>query len=215
MMEFPEKDLNLLLACNGAQNWSYKKPTFYNLKSTILKKYGSFDEYDIQILKKQCFKCNGKGCVECDKGIYSVTKIALQRYLLNEYVFHIPVGRVLENGYIDLFTYSENKILKLKENHIVYRNNIQGLIVHKPVVANIHYTFALFVLFFKYDKDMFYFQLEQLSSNLYSKQKGKYRTALRKHNLMMDGLADFFGIYESAKEKYNIDDMMFEKKYVG
>lgn len=222
MIEFPEKDLNLFLACNGAQNWSHK-PRFYNLKTTILNKHGSFDEYDIQFLKKKCTTCNGTGvfihynskeseeCHHCNKGIYSEHKIALKRFLLNEYVFHIPVGKVLENGDIELFSYNENKdTLKLREHRIVYRNNIQGLVVHKPSVPNIHFTFAFFVLCYKYDKSQFYFELENFSSALHSKQKGNYRSALRNNDLMMDGLAEFLTI--SDKEQYNIDDILFKSK---
>lgn len=209
MIEFPEKDLNLLLACNGANNWTMKQK-FYSLKATILNKHGSFDEYDLQILQKKCDRCDGKGCDVCVNGIYNVNKIALKRYLVNEYVFHIPVGRITEKGDIEVFGI-ENKTLKLIEHRIVYRNNIQGIINHKPTDSNLNYTFAFFILCFKYDKNRFYDEIGDYSSRLYAKQKGKYRSALRNNDLMMDGLSEHFGITEQTeKEKYNIDEMLFK-----
>lgn len=131
---------NYFIACNRAsKSWTYKQD-FYTLKNLILDKHGRFDGYDLQIIEKRCWSCNGTGeycnyysyqssngkeeCWKCDgTGVYEKKAIALMRYVLNDQLFHRPFGAVKPGQ--AYFTYQELKVQ--------YHNTIKGIIEHVPV----------------------------------------------------------------------------------
>ena len=83
---------------------------FYALKNEILVNLGVFDGIDIQYIEgKECFTCNGNGiykgyfrddpCDVCYKGWYKRPFwTVLQRWILGNYVFHLPVIKSYQNG---------------------------------------------------------------------------------------------------------------------
>lgn len=71
----------------------------YQLKSTILERYGEKDGVDWQLIEKACWGCEAcdpdgywsRRDAACDgKGVYSKRWIPLERYRLGAHVFHKP-----------------------------------------------------------------------------------------------------------------------------
>ncbi len=92
-----------LLQAANAGNYPGKREFFYPLKDKVLRKYGRFEGYDRQVLSYPCWRCHGTGvlsdlwgsagaaCTKCGgDGIWETRTYFLERWLLEERVFHIP-----------------------------------------------------------------------------------------------------------------------------
>jgi hypothetical protein len=102
---------------------------FYPLKDELLRKYGIPDGWDLQVIKNECWDCNGTGecffdqsdCYACDgTGIYSQRSVRLDRYRLGDRVYHIPQAAGIEPS--------------------GYKNKIEGLVRHEAVSKEIGWT---------------------------------------------------------------------------
>jgi len=134
--------------------YSGKQSFYSNVKTIILDKFGIFDGYDQQIIKKECWSCHGTGlykhywyecgelmcikqekCYSCIKGVYSTRQFFLKRYILNENIYHIPCDFEPIVGPI--------------------KNKINGIIKHETVNSEQAYR-AYIILLFLYNKNKFY-----------------------------------------------------------
>ena len=79
---------------NNATDSCLRKHYFYTMKNFFLEKFGTKEGFDYQHIEKQCWHCNGEGdCWSCDgSGIYSEYYVQLERWILNDGVFHRPSG---------------------------------------------------------------------------------------------------------------------------
>lgn len=141
--------------------YSGKQSFYSDVKPVILEKFAIFDGYDQQIIKKQCWSCNGTGiythttyhypggnktertepCYSCIKGIYSTREFFLKRYILNEMVYHIPCDFAPLVGPI--------------------KNKVHGIIKHEAVDSQKAYR-AYIILLFLYNKTKFYYMVKDL-----------------------------------------------------
>ncbi len=144
--------------------YSGKQSFYSNVKSVILEKFGIFDGYDQQIIKKQCWSCNGTGiythttyhypegnktqrkepCYSCIKGIYSTRQFFLKRYLLNEKLYHIPCDF--------------EPIIVTPD---LIKNSIDGIIKHETVDSQKSHR-AYIILLFLYNKTKFYYMVKDI-----------------------------------------------------
>lgn len=60
----------------------------YDLKTTILNRYGALDGLDGQRVVRRCWYCEN-GCDNCEHGIYRIDYVELRRIRLGKRVFHI------------------------------------------------------------------------------------------------------------------------------
>lgn len=129
------------------------KQSFYNVvKPHVLKIFGQFAGFDLQIIEKKCWSCNGTGvfkhynyefsqrylikeepCWHCKNGIYETKRIPLERYILNGKIYHIPTDNP----------------------GITYTNEIKGVIVHEQVDSDKALR-AYIILLWIYNKPEFY-----------------------------------------------------------
>lgn len=150
--DISERDLKLFVVCNQAnRNW-FSKQLFYQFKNKLLTKHNHPNGFDLQIIERPCYNCNGTGiyhgrevCHSCRKGIYSTSYILLARYLLNGVIFHIP--HLTQN---DAHTYINPNTVFTDFN---YTNVIRGLVEHKETKFSA--DVALVELLLKYDRPMF------------------------------------------------------------
>ena len=83
----------------NASDYARKQKYFYPLKHKLLHRFGKPDGCDRQIITKTCWDCGGTGqwnklndCTKCDgTGIYYQKTHYLERYILGNRVYHIPV----------------------------------------------------------------------------------------------------------------------------
>ena len=163
-LDIPKPHFDYFVACNSI---GYK--SFYLLKDKILKVFGHENDYDIQHLKKKCYSCNGTGfyhqnirCYKCNNGVYEEYDVILQRYILNNSCFHIPLGRLEGNrlkiwdGYYnnDEWGYPEISKWRYELFHGIIKNSINGLIKHDPP-KKLNPQFGYWFLLFHYDKPTF------------------------------------------------------------
>lgn len=216
--DIPEAHFHAFKACNSASLWHYKQ-SFYRLKNEILQKYGHEADYDLQIIKKQCYFCNGTGkfklagklpetCWSCNgSGIYQTKKVVLKRWLLNGEVFHNPVGDLyfgddnlkIFDGYED--GYPKFRYEKFRGKIV---NQIEGVIKHEPVKLNI--TWAFYYLLWNYKREYF-FKLITKDVNYYQTWiKQKLKKMLNLSN-PLKVFADFFKVKKQQLEP--IDDLPF------
>lgn len=194
------KDLRLFIICNSAgSNW-FAKRAFYKLKVKILQQYGVHSGYDLQIIEDECWSCNGKGifrnrelCTSCDKGIFQTRKIALKRYILNDKIFHEPIGHVLPNGNILPFN-SLEQIEAIKEG-IFYVKEIKGIINHDKGNETLNPYYCYLLLLRKYDKDKFLSEVNYFLNTCSNYTKKKLKALLKKFGTL-EGLAKFFAVKE-------------------
>lgn len=214
LQDIPSGHFHAFLVCNSADNWFYKQP-FYSLKNEILKKYGNESDYDLQIIKKVCYSCDGKGnhhtgkaCRNCEKGIYQTKKVILKRYILNGALFHEPVGEMRFNNHeLKVFNgYDEDFCPKFRyvpfEGIIV--NQINGIIKHEPI--NLNATWAYYYLVWKYKPETF---LSLIASNLKhynTNTQHKIKKLLKKYS-PLKAFAEFFDVKKEQLEP--IEDLPF------
>lgn len=143
--DLPEEDFLLFSQLNSSprywqNDWPHlsydsDKDAFYELKDIILNGFGRTDGYDLQVIKRTCRHCDGTGrhcywikhlaerCWQCGgTGIYEKVQVALRRYILNEHLFHKPMGRI-SGG---CFHAGESTI------QLDFHEVIKGIVEHKP-----------------------------------------------------------------------------------
>ena len=149
-----------------------EKQLFYeHVKKPILSTHGVSDGYDLQIIKKKCWSCDGTGvykkyhyeygerfllkkeeCWHCVNGIYETKYIWLKRSIINGNVYHTPV------------------ILPFMSAKPEPKNRINGLIEHKPVK---HARASFFMLLFIYNRSVFFLQIRKMITRC--RLNAKYR----------------------------------------
>ena len=131
------------------------KDDFYKIKNAILKKYGRYVGFDLQIIEgKKCFTCNGTGiyvgyywdsgdqwedtCNNCCAGWYKLPKyVLLSKIKFGKYLFHQPK-----------YSYtSKNEVPGYD-----FVNKINGYIEHSETDYS---EIASKILFLIYDFDIF------------------------------------------------------------
>jgi hypothetical protein len=147
----------------NAGNCSHKQSFYSTIKPHVLKTFGKFAGYDLQIIEKKCWSCNGTGvfkhyhyefsqrylisqepCWRCKGGIYETKKISLRRYILNGKLYHIPCENFVSMTY--------------------YTNEIKGVIVHEQVDPNKALR-AFIILLWIYNKAEFYNYLTSFAAH--------------------------------------------------
>lgn len=105
--------LSLLLhVANSSPPWSItsQRKIFFNIKEEILRRYGLFQYYETQHIKKDCWTCGGTGIFECDykkpepcwhckKGIYEEFWVILTKWKLGKRCFHTPNKRYFRSDF--------------------------------------------------------------------------------------------------------------------
>jgi hypothetical protein len=114
----------------NAGDYPFKQDFYTKLKLPFLFKFGKFAGYDLQTITKKCDRCNGTGkyhgyileaCYCCDAtGIYAVNNYTLERFILNNKLFHIPNFGKQDVVYINHF----KEILK--HDDISYLDAVKG-----------------------------------------------------------------------------------------
>ena len=217
-LDIPKSHFHAFLVCNSAAGW-HRKGLFYELKTKLLKQFGHDADYDLQIIKKICNTCNGTGVFKCSWKlpetcwschgfkIYQTKEVILKRYILNESLFHEPIGEYLA-------AYNKVKIFASYDDRGPYFTEIpfngkiiekiNGLIKHEPIKDND--TWYFYYLLWNYDRVLFYKCISN-DVNCYSKkQKNKLKKLLERNN-PLKVFADFFKI---KKEEINqFDDLPF------
>lgn len=85
-----------------------KAQTIYRIKDKLLQKYGKKIDIDLQILKRECWDCFGKGsyqtedyhikCCSCDgTGVYEIKTFVLEVWKFGKYEFHNNPTRKYNN----------------------------------------------------------------------------------------------------------------------
>lgn len=197
---FPELHLKLMIICNNAPSHAFDKQHFYEMKHVLLEQFATQDGFDVQIINKKCHSCkNGVWnhwerkeiqvqCNRCDgTSIYSTTIWKLKRYLLNDYLFHVPNGT-----FYNL-------------NNVKYKNKIEGVIKHKPSEHNAN--FAYFVLMFIYDRISFYSSIKSYASCLRTNAKFKWKNCMKAAHNTIYGLLAYFGVKKTEFDDF--DDLPF------
>ncbi|MGE5052049.1 MAG: hypothetical protein ACM3KI_11145 [Bacillota bacterium] len=141
-------------------NYVGKQYFYEKIKPFVLNSFGEFVGYDLQIIKQQCYSCDGTGvykkyhyeygqrflvkkeaCIRCNGGIYMTKRFSLARYVLNGKIYHIP------------------HFFESNRNHI---NTIEGVINHESI--NHDEAFRAYLIFlWKYDKAAFYSRLKEMA----------------------------------------------------
>lgn len=108
----------------NAADYPEKRGVFYPLKDKLLRLYGKHDGWDLQVIEKKCWGCDGTGiddwndgceCYACQgTGIYSTRNIRLDRYQLGLRIYHIPQSS------IDVVV-------------VGYKTHVKGLIQHEAI----------------------------------------------------------------------------------
>lgn len=134
------------LTCNNADGWEDRK-LFYVLKNEILDKYGIENGYDIQVLNKHCYGCDGTGvwnyyyhgdndetCLKCNgTGVYSSKHIVLKRYILNKVLFHKPLGELDGKCHVRVQKGDSYETVQL---YGIIKDRIVGIVKHEPTGYN-------------------------------------------------------------------------------
>ena len=75
---------------------------WYTLKSILLLVYGRRDitGYDLQRIEAECYRCEGSGCRHCVDGIHHITRTVLERWFIEDRLFHqLHLTRLTENQF--------------------------------------------------------------------------------------------------------------------
>lgn len=97
------KIIGLLLHLANAE--SFCRSSFYELKSDLLNRFGTYEGIDTQYIERPCWSCDGTGrfspggsapsriCWNCDDGVYCRFNVELWRFRLGGFEFHFPFRR--------------------------------------------------------------------------------------------------------------------------
>lgn len=212
-LDIPTQDFTAFIACNAKGGSG-----FYKLKDKILHVFGKENDYDLQHITKKCHTCNGSGwyykdtrCNRCSNGVYEAYDVVLQRFLLNNSCFHIPVGRLEGNrlkiwdGYYpsdDEWEQYPCSKWRYEPFTGIIKNAIQGLIKH-TVPNSLNTNWAYWYLLYKYDHAEWLSQTGNFLNVRYNKkefQKRNYLWLTSNHGLT--ALAKYYECEEDAK-KFN------------
>lgn len=189
--DIPVKHYNAFVVCNNTNHYYYKK-SFYVFKYMLLQKYGHFDQYDLQVIKKTCWSCEGTGKFKCSwkptefcwscggGGIYETKNILLKRYILNDNLFHLPAGR-----------YNNEPVIII--------NKIDGYIIHKPIEGNA--TYAFFYLLWHYDKEKFFKCLMEEVAARNTRAKHKIKQIIRKATHPLRAIANIYKVNQKEQDE--------------
>ena len=217
-LDIPKSHFHAFLVCNSAASkWSHKS-AFYTLKNKMLDAFGHKVEFDLQIIKKQCYACNGTGVFKCNwklnetcwgclgSGIFKTKRVILQRFVLNANVFHQPIGELIGNTVGVFNGYDEWGKAKLAFSPFsgMFIDTIYGLVKHEPIDANA--TFCFYYLLWNYDRVFFYKLISSDVNSYSSKQKNKIKRLLQKNN-PLKAFADLFKVKKQEIEQF--DDLPF------
>lgn len=217
-LDIPEYHFKMFLACNSADNWTYKH-SFYKIKNLILSAYGHENNYDLQTITKTCYTCDGTGkyvchwkpvetCWSCGgSGKYSTKRVLLQRYILNNALFHKPIGElVLGDTLRTVISWDEHgTTAEYKPFAGKIINQIQGIITHTP--TNVDETYAYFFLLFHYDYKNFYHTLSGEIQKHCRKKKNMLKNLLRKYDPLQ--ALKQFRVYKNQVHIETNDDLPF------
>ena len=111
-IKLSEKHAELFFKAN-AGSYELKQSFYKHIKHQVLEVYGIDDGFDLQVIKKTCYSCDGtgifkhyhweheerflirkEGCYNCLNGVYMTKEILLKRYLLNDHLYHVPVDMI-------------------------------------------------------------------------------------------------------------------------
>lgn len=218
--DIPEAHFHAFRVCNSAGAWHYKQ-SFYRLKNEILQKYGHEADYDLQVIKKPCYSCNGTGkfksdwkmtetCWSCNgSGIYQTKKVVLKRWVLNGAIFHQPIGDLylwddnlkVFDGYEDGYGYPKFRYEKFTGKIV---NQIDGKIKHEPMELNT--TWAFYYLLWNYNREYFFKCISQDVNSYQTRTKHKLKKMLERNN-PLKVFSDFFKVKKQQLEP--IDDLPF------
>lgn len=210
--DIPESHLYAFRVCNSG-SFAYKQQ-FYKLKSILLKTYGHESNYDLQIIKKVCYSCDGKGnhytgsqCWNCDKGIYQTKQVVLKRYILNGALFHEPIGELI-GSQVKVFTgywedYGE-AMFRFESFGGRIINTINGIIKHEPLP--LHPVWSYYYLLWNYDRNML-FKLIASDVKCYQTRSQHKLKRLLENNNPLKAFAEFFQIKREQLEP--IDELPF------
>ncbi len=210
--DIPEAHFYAFRVCNSAGSWLYRQ-SFYQLKNDILEKYGHEADYDLQTIKKRCYTCNGTGkiymenrCPNCINGVYSTKKVVLKRYVLNNAIFHKPMGELVFEGNLKVFNGYEDFYPTFKNEpfHGKIINKIDGLIKHEPMA--LHPVWAYYYLLFNYNREQFNTRINDDVKMFRTNTQYRLKLLLKKHN-PLKALADFLEVKKEHLEP--IDDLPF------
>lgn len=185
--KFPELHLRLMIICNNGNEHQFNKQHFYVMKHALLEQFGTKDGYDVQVIIKKCYSCKDgiynhwedeeyhEVCWNCNgSGIYSNTIWKLNRFKINDYLFHVPDGRL-----------HDLKGLK-------YKNEIIGVIKHSPTKHNPQ--FAFLILLFFYDRIGFYTAFKNYTYSLRTNAKFKWKNCMKAAGNTLNGMLKYFGV---------------------
>jgi hypothetical protein len=98
----------------NAGDYLGKRRVFYPLKAHILRRHGTYDGWDLQLLTQYCWRCDGTGedpyyfdetCCRCDgSGIWNQSEYWLERWQVGDRVFHCPVDERPEGAPRNMLT---------------------------------------------------------------------------------------------------------------
>jgi hypothetical protein len=137
------KIIGLLLHLANAE--SFCRSSFYELKSDLLNRFGTYEGIDTQYIERPCWSCDGTGrfspggsapsriCWNCDDGVYCRFNVELWRFRLGGFEFHFPFRRRPAN----------------KD-----KANIIGYIKHEPYPFHLGYEAELW-LYLLFDREKF------------------------------------------------------------
>lgn len=147
----------MLWVANAAPQYANKREWFYPLKLELLEQFGDDDGWDLQIIIKDCWDCEGTGNAywwqdnekfeECDAcwgtGEYARNSYYLLRYRVNGLLFHTPMS-LREAG--------REGITPLNSQ----RNTIAGRIEHQNKLTSRQGLLAMTVLLLRYRSDVLF-----------------------------------------------------------
>ena len=96
-------------------------------KPILLHYYGRADGYDLQRIEALCWSCGGKGtddcgeCFDCVNGIHHVTRMKLDRYVIEGVVFHQLGGKIWDDATLQEWSEEPG-----------FRRWITGRVKHRP-----------------------------------------------------------------------------------
>lgn len=92
---------------------------WYPLKDKLCYHFGQADGYDVQEIQAECWHCvkgidhTGNECYSCNNGVHHITRTALQRYVIEGFVFHRPLAKIdSKEEFIELSREAETVILR-------------------------------------------------------------------------------------------------------
>lgn len=196
---FTNSELRHLLVCNS-NNFSSKQQ-FYELKKRLLEEHAEKDGIDLQTINRYCYSCvkgvythdhsgDQETCYKCcGTGIYSTKHWLLQRYRINDILFHVPIRTITEKEQIEDSAWFALGAIK---------NFIEGAIIQTKTKGNPYYSYMM--LLYSFDRSLFYKEVNSLGQRLRTRAKHKFKNVVRKAKDIIVGLAQYFGIIEKEEQ---------------